>query len=286
MTPRQLQAFRLSFRAEEAVELPCLPTVVVRSVFGLALRQLTCRQPDRTACEGCSRMDRCVYVTLFEPDGIAARLGVTRGAPAPFVMAPECPTLGEGPVLLPKGGQLALRVVLIGAARAHADLAIAALRAGLARGVGRSRASLKLAEVRNEPIALAAPSNAAELDLVTPLRLTSAGKVRSRFSAEDLVQGIARRIRTLRVLYGTGSDTVDAPGAGDWRLSFNDLRIVHVRRWSGRQKARMALPGVVGRLALRGDLAGVWPWLALGEWVQVGKGTSMGFGRYRLRAVA
>ncbi len=53
-------------------------------------------------------------------------------------------------------------------------------------------------------------------------------------------------------------------------------------RYSHRQDRKMKLGGFVGRALYRGDLAPFLPILALGEWVNVGKGTSFGLGRYRM----
>jgi CRISPR/Cas system endoribonuclease Cas6 (RAMP superfamily) len=45
----------------------------------------------------------------------------------------------------------------------------------------------------------------------------------------------------------------------------------------------MKLGGVVGRMEIVGVPDLLWPWLRLGELVHVGKGTSFGLGRYRVK---
>jgi hypothetical protein len=201
-----------------------------------------------------------------------------------LVLAPEARTLDDGPIRLAKGGWLDVRTVLVGRARAHASLLVAAMRAGLARGVGRERVAMEVLEAQAVEVTLPLAGTAAEIELWTPLRLMSQGKVRSRFTPQDFVHGLVRRVQALSRIHGSGEE-LPAPEETALDMECSDTRVVHVRRWSGRQKASMDLPGLVGRVVLRGDLSGLWPWLALGEWVQVGKGTSMGFGRYRLRAV-
>lgn len=280
-----LRAMRVRLRAEERVQLPCLPTVMLRSILGMAVRDLTCVRSDRRVCEGCPDGDTCAYRALFEPPARGAvEHGVTDAAPPPFVLSPEAPVLGEGPARLEKGDRADFRLVLFGPACEHGSLIVAALRAGLARGVGRERAMMVVEGVRPIEITLAAAGRAAELELRTPLRLTAQGKVRSRFTAEDLLEGLGRRLATLSALYGIGGGP-PTPRSGELELEALDTRVVRVSRWSSRQRSRMDLPGLVGTLELRGDLQGVWPLLALGEWVQLDKGTSMGFGRYRLRGI-
>jgi CRISPR/Cas system endoribonuclease Cas6 (RAMP superfamily) len=40
--------------------------------------------------------------------------------------------------------------------------------------------------------------------------------------------------------------------------------------------------GFVGHATYEGDIARLWPWLALGEWVHVGKGATFGLGQYEV----
>jgi CRISPR/Cas system endoribonuclease Cas6 (RAMP superfamily) len=49
------------------------------------------------------------------------------------------------------------------------------------------------------------------------------------------------------------------------------------------RETRMKLGGVVGRMELEDLPKALWPWLRLGELVHVGKGTSFGLGRYRVK---
>src|SRR5690606_2944812 len=123
------------------------------------------------------------------------------------------------------------------------------------------------------------------LSFVSPLRLKTAGRVASRISAPALVGALARRANALSILYGSGRSAVDeeAVSAVAERLTVDDsgLRLVHVRRYSSRQRARMEWPGLVGPLVLRGRrLPELWPLVQFGEQAQVGKGTALGFGRY------
>ena len=56
---------------------------------------------------------------------------------------------------------------------------------------------------------------------------------------------------------------------------------MHVRRYSARQGRAMEWPGVIGRLRWRGPaVKELWPLLRFGEMVQIGKGATLGFGRY------
>jgi CRISPR/Cas system endoribonuclease Cas6 (RAMP superfamily) len=65
----------------------------------------------------------------------------------------------------------------------------------------------------------------------------------------------------------------------------------HVTRWkawarySARQGRRIEWTGLVGPAIYEADLAPLWPYLVLGQWVHVGKGVTFGLGRYRLEPI-
>jgi CRISPR/Cas system endoribonuclease Cas6 (RAMP superfamily) len=53
-------------------------------------------------------------------------------------------------------------------------------------------------------------------------------------------------------------------------------------RVSGRQKKRIEMGGLVGKVTYEGDLTDYLPLLALGELIHVGKGTVFGNGQYEI----
>lgn len=285
-----LLTLRLRFQTLAPQLLPPLPTNALRGALGHALRALACRQRPNTPCNGCLHARGCGYPLLFEPPGRPdAGLGVTDRAPPPLVLAPESRVLGGPPIPLADGDSLTVRVTLVGRlAAAYEDLAIAALRKGAESGVGispadkRSKVPLHLASVERVPsLDLPIPS-AAELTFVSPVRLHADGKIRGLIEAPQFLAALLRRTDTLTRLYGTEPfDNLSAPDG--LRFRSRDTHVISVNRYSSRQERRMELPGVLGTFILNGDLASIWPSLLFGERVQIGKGTSFGFGRYRLR---
>jgi hypothetical protein len=55
-------------------------------------------------------------------------------------------------------------------------------------------------------------------------------------------------------------------------------------RYSARQAKETPLGGVMGTWELKGELTPLLPWLWLGQWLHLGKGTTMGMGQYSLDA--
>ena len=70
----------------------------------------------------------------------------------------------------------------------------------------------------------------------------------------------------------TGTD-----GIAECRTGWQDWS-----RYSGRQRQRVEMGGLVGRVTYEGDLSDYLPLLVLGELVHVGKGTVFGNGQYRI----
>lgn len=67
------------------------------------------------------------------------------------------------------------------------------------------------------------------------------------------------------------------------RLREDATRWYDWERYSSRQDRRMRLGGLVGEALFEGELAPFLPLLTMGSWVNIGKGTTFGLGRFRLR---
>jgi hypothetical protein len=108
-----------------------------------------------------------------------------------------------------------------------------------------------------------------------------------RLDIGRLLGQIVRRCSLLQYFY-TGRP-LQAPFA-DLKAASADARLVSAKlhvyassRYSARQGSRKPTGGLLGHfdLDLTG-LEGIWPYLYLGQWLNVGKNASMGFGQYQL----
>jgi CRISPR/Cas system endoribonuclease Cas6 (RAMP superfamily) len=54
-------------------------------------------------------------------------------------------------------------------------------------------------------------------------------------------------------------------------------------RYSNRQETKMKMGGFMGSITFEGDLEEFLPFVQLGEYVHVGKGTSFGLGKYQIK---
>jgi len=105
------------------------------------------------------------------------------------------------------------------------------------------------------------------------------------------LSGLQRRIEQLYLLHGTIKNkqpnispsfkTLDA-------ITFTPIHSKSVKwnRYSSKQKKIIPMKGISGEYQISGqDLKKLWPWLWLGQFLQLGKSTLMGLGKYSLDAI-
>jgi len=306
--PLRLARFRLDFEVETPIHLHYYAGSQLRGAFGLALRRAACvtRQQD---CKACPLYRSCAYPEVFETPAppYGHRLQQFSQAPNPYVIEP--PPLGAHDYR--PGATLSFDFVLMGRALRHLPLVVHAWQRALERHEGLGGGSARLAGAaylppEGEPEAVfadgdlrapdirppAAPAlgGAARLRFETPLRLQGEGKALGHaMTARDLLMGLARRYWLLAEFHQQVPPALDFRELGERAaaLELDDGTVWRDwRRYSSRQRQEMVLGGVVGEVALRGELAPFAELLAVGQWTHLGKNTSFGLGRYRLEAIA
>jgi len=310
-----LARLRLRFVRRRAGRLPPYTGSLWRGAFGRALRRLCCvTSLDR--CDPCALRHACPYACAFEtpPPPGATRMRRYDAVPHPFVIEPPEDAHAWPPGPRPAPAALTLGLTVIGGAHRWLGTLVAAMAEAAGAGLGRDRVRYDLVAVWQEripgtgawqpvgapgaldplppaPPAPLEPPRRLQLRLLTPLRLVRdealVGAARFRFG--DLHRNLQRRIASLHHFHGAGPLAADfrglAQAADAVPLAARRLRWLDWRRWSSRQRAMMAMGGLVGELELDGaHLGPFWPWLQLGALVHAGKATSMGLGRYELEA--
>lgn len=316
-----LARYRCTWRMAETLRLPEYSGSELRSLFGVALRKVSCTTGAST-CTDCPLRASCAYSTVFEaPAPASHRLQQFSDIPKPYLIEP--PPIGT--TRIAAGEALSCNLLLFGNALEHLPLIRSALQGALERELGDKRASgvLESIEVQQASAAAAAawtsiwrrgdraiaPHEASisiariaaprtptpdEIRLVfdTPLCLQRQGKRlrAAELSPRKLLADLLRRISLLAELHAGQTELV--PKVSELVHLASTLEHRHELQWrqwprySHRQKRKMTLGGVVGSWTLRGPLGPLLPWLELGQWLHVGKNTSFGFGRYRLDTAA
>lgn len=127
-----------------------------------------------------------------------------------------------------------------------------------------------------------------EMTFHTPVRIKQENKnmVASEFNFTGFFSVLLRRISMLTYFH---TDTpLEANFAGltqaakTKQFTNQQLKWFDWTRYSSRQQTEMNMGGVVGVVELdMAEMEQFWPYLGIGQWTNVGKGTSMGMGAYK-----
>lgn len=287
---------RLRYSAKRPLRLPPYPGALWRSAFGKSLRDLSCIT-GAPQCRGCPALGSCGYGILFEPPARSAgAAGLTQHyteLPQPYILSPLAQQPGSTDIFL----DLTLigrasrrwREVLDAAAaiRLHDQFLQLQEARPLPVNAG-SPAKLGLAETPQPP---AAPT---QLRLVFqhPLRLRRNNR-NLRPEAFDFAVFFTALARRISMLHDQEQATALA---ADYRQLAAQAKAITIRqprldwfdwkRYSARQRRSIPMGGIVGEVTIAGEIAPLWPWLWVGQWLHVGKSAVMGLGRYRLEPLA
>jgi hypothetical protein len=283
------------------------PRGLWHGIFGRGLRAVSCAM-DRAECHACPLLFQCPYPELFTgprpPD--AERMRRYDTIPIPHVL--HIPS--DHPKSLRPGQDLTLGIVLVGSANERLAFVLQAMAEAGAGGLGADRVPLWLASVLQygpgmdeawtvaaegeilgwtEPQAPPTPPPPAfvRVRFISPYKPSGAPSRPRELDIVRLLMAIVRRISLLQYFY-TGHQ-LDAPfdrlkaAAKGTRPRAVDLRRHRSSRYAARHGERLDTSGLIGHIDLALDgIESLWPYLYLGQWLNVGKNASMGFGSYAL----
>jgi hypothetical protein len=293
------------FELDEPPRLPAFPGSAWRGVFGHALKRAVC-VVRHTDCGACLLYRSCVYPYIFEtpPPPDAGKMRRYSAVPHPFALRVEPRQSGL---------EYHLGVTLFGRAERHLPYVVHALSEAGRLGLGRDHQPFRLIDVQqaretggDEWLGIYAPGqplqgypatsptivpcpDRVQIRLLSPLRLRTRDRLATpaTFRFSDLFGHLLRRISLLTYFHTDTPLEIDfaalTRAAAEVPILEPRLRWYDWTRYSSRQETTMDMGGLVGSFDLPGEfLAPFWPYLWLGQFAQVGKGTTMGLGRYEI----
>ena len=275
-------------------------------------KDIVCIVPHRD-CGRCVLHSSCAYPYVFEPPYQTPQ-SVCGSILRPHIPLSSYPALTEKRLYQP-GDMLYFDLTLIGRGIDYLPYFIYTVtqfseRSGLGKGRGKctltsvtwqtpkgQRVSLYDNDEQKlhddyQPVTLAAldshmPSGE-QLDLrfLTPTRLVYSGHLVPEPHFHILFRMLLRRISNLMYFHcGTELD-VDfralIQAATHVEKGSSDLQWYDWKRYSSRQQRHLKQGGLVGTVTYHGNLQPFWPFLQLGVFTHVGKGTSFGLGKFRI----
>ena len=304
-----IKTYRFYFKTESPTRLPIFAGSAWRGALGHALKKTVCvvrNQP----CQQCLLKNACAYSIVFEtpPPSNAEKMRNYTAAPHPFVI--HFPLTAS-----PSETDYQFDIILLGHGQRYLPYLVHALKTAGQQGIGGHRQVFNLVKVddinqhgkavvlyEHEQLNPQLPAEAIEcppvpqhlkLSFHTPLRLSQANKnIRATdFNFGVFFNTLLRRQSMISYFH------TDTPLEIDFAALTTKARAVQFSavqldwfdwtRYSSRQETEINMGGLVGTVELAGhDLADFWPYLWLGQWTHVGKGTSMGMGAYTLESLA
>lgn len=309
-----LSSYSFTLKVIESLNLPEYKGAVLRGGFGYAFRKVVCIVKDKE-CPVCLLKEKCVYAYVFEtsPPKETALMRKYPTVPHPFILTPPL----EDDRLYEPGEEIKFELTLIGRAQDFLPYFIYTFEELGKRGLGKGRGKYNLEEVRIlsdalerkskrkeviynsgekvlhsaqlKPLAIDyTPISTSNLHLLflTPTRLKFQGDLTSNLEFHIFFRNLLRRISLLAYFHCGLELAIDFRGlikkAEDIKTERRNLRWYDWERYSTRQQIKMKLGGFLGEVVFSGNFEPFWPYLVLGEYTHVGKGSSFGLGKYEI----
>ena len=127
------------------------------------------------------------------------------------------------------------------------------------------------------------------LEFQSPVRLKYQNRLLTpqRFEVAAILGNLLRRVSMLSYFHGNAPLELDfkslTAAARSTAALSTELKWSEWTRYSSRQKTKMQMGGITGTVQLSGeDIKPFWPLLWIGQWLHIGKATSMGLGHYQI----
>jgi len=299
--------------SSETARLPAFKGSLLRGTFGNALRKTVCVMGPKQPCLECFLNRQCVNTKIFETFIFEEPPRFLRGlntAPKPFILF--CPD--EKHEYQPDE-YLHFEMTLIGKAIEQHPFVIFAVQKMAEKGLGSRRHKFHLQEVlyrtpqggwqqlydgNTQKLTAALepsyilPANSEKsiekltIEFVSPTRLKVERELSMEFDFRQLLFRMLRRTLELAYFYAPGEKI-------EWEFHnllvlANSIEMAEVNlewkelnRYSARQKVEMYFGGFIGEITLQGELAPFMDILHASEVLHVGKATTFGLGKVKIK---
>ncbi|VVB97205.1 CRISPR-associated endoribonuclease Cas6 [uncultured archaeon] len=145
----------------------------------------------------------------------------------------------------------------------------------------KNRVNVQIDNVRTDE--LIAQAENGELNIYYKSKLA---RVAKEINFEILVRNLLRRLSWISEVHCGEKWELDWKGlierAKKVKIVSSDLKWKELERYSERQETRMKMGGLLGEITFEGELAEFMPFIKLGEYLHIGKGTVFGLGKYQI----
>lgn len=310
----KLSKYRFIIKPEQEIILPPYKGSTFRGGFGHAFRRAVCIEKGNE-CGECNLRYKCIYSYVFETpitqEGNGGHGSKDEYISHPFIIEPILDERKRYGI----NDRLDFHLILIGRAVDYIPYFIFAFEELGRRGIGKNNGKYdldKVISVHENIEVLIYDGNshfrdnylvidsvelvnvAAKLDqhrvtlrFLTPARIKYKGKFTMDITFEIIIRNLLRRLSELAKVH------CDEKWELEWKALIqraidkvstihSDLRWHDWERYSQRQGTKMKMGGFLGEITFEGELAEFMPFIKLGEYLHIGKGTVFGLGKYEI----
>ncbi|MBD3169941.1 MAG: CRISPR system precrRNA processing endoribonuclease RAMP protein Cas6, partial [candidate division Zixibacteria bacterium] len=288
------------------------PGSVIHGVLGMHLKNMSCVVPHRN-CVKCYLKYSCPYGIIYEspvpPDSEKMKL---------YPQIPHPIRIAAYPWRRPRlntGEEFEVRLTLIGKSVSCLLMILMALEKGFSEGLGRKhngeRGRAELLYVGDAVTGIEtnwkelgmnysnviSASNIEELagmtddtditiSFLSPAKIVTRGKANFEPGLRDIMSPLLRRLGSLYYFHGDGEAEIDFSGVLDKANGIecdSEFKKVPAIRYSGRQSKTISISGFTGEMRIENCPGDIIRYLKMGQFIGLGKSTTMGLGDYILR---
>ncbi|TRZ89595.1 MAG: CRISPR system precrRNA processing endoribonuclease RAMP protein Cas6 [Methanosarcinales archaeon] len=306
----KLSKYRFIIKPKRELILPPYKGSTFRGGFGHAFRHAVCIEQEKE-CPECSLRNKCVYSYVFETS-VPQKQGnqQDKDVPHPFIIEPPIDERRHYGI----DDRLDFDLILIGRAVDYMPYFIFAFEEVGRVGVGKNKGQYSLEKVismnkdketliydgkshfRDDFNAIDSDeiinvgelpnSHRVKLRFLTPARIKYNGKFIDDTNFEVVIRNLLRRLSSLAEVHCGEKWELDWKGlierTKEIKTVHSDLVWKDWERYSQRQDTKLKMGGFLGEITFEGDLAEFMPFLKLGEYLHIGKGTVFGLGKYEI----
>lgn len=305
----KLSKYRFIIKPQRELILPPYKGSTFRGGFGYAFKRAVCMDREGE-CAECLLRHKCVYSYVFETP-IPQEALKDEHVPHPFIIEPPLDERQHYGI----DDRLDFHLILAGRAVDYIPYFIFAFEELGRTGIGKNKGKYSLEKVisldkdremliydgeshfRDDYYVMDSADllqeasqhgyNKVTLRFLTPTRIKYEGKLTINIDFEVVMRNLLRRLSWLAEVHCGEKWELEWKGlvqrAKEISTVYSDLRWHDWERYSQRQGTRMKMGGFLGEIAFKGDLAEFMPFLKLGEYLHVGKGTVYGLGKYEMK---
>ena len=281
----------------ECLESSYLPSYLgstLRGALGKELKRINCTEGLKTNCPECINSSTCCYPYIFNN---------IHDCPNPFVIEPPIDSKRS----YREGEALQFNLLLIGGCIRYLPYFIYAIERMALGGLGIERKRFELKEITDvhtghilyqtgtfyanhvKPITWQYTLPEQEygelrMRFITPFRFKWKGKIDDSLNFEILMRNLFRRASMMSADYCNHIWDIDYKAylemARHIAVKKADFRWHDWQRYSNRNKAKIKMGGIVGECIFKGKVTSFVPYIELGSLIHIGKGCTMGLGKY------